>query len=73
MQRILSLIESEPVAFWLTFATTILGLAAQFGLPVSQDVKNGVLGVIGSVYVIAGLLMRNAVTPNSKAQTPPGQ
>jgi hypothetical protein len=70
MQRILTVIRGEPVAFWTTLAGLVLAIATQLGLPVSQDVKNEVLGVIGSVYAICGLILRQAVVPAGKAQPP---
>ena len=60
-------LKSEP-ALIVGIVVAVVALVVAFGVPISEDQKAGIVGVVTAVLALLGngAVVRSAVTPNTK-------
>lgn len=67
MDKIISLINKEPVVFWTGLVTGLVGLAVQYGLPINTEEKTWIVTGAGFLF---SWVARQHVSPNQPVQPP---
>ena len=67
MKSIFTLIRSEPAVI-TGLVVAVITLVVAFGIPISDDQRSAIVGLVGAVLaILGGGVVRSQVTPTNKA------